>query len=149
MLKVFSEKLEKSEFSNNGERFELFCGVQYRGTRYYPYNPASKSGDIVANGIHYQCKAHRGYFGNIANIEELSKHLFDVCKASRYLLQVTETKQTWWLDVDKHEVLRLAELGYITFENAGKRGKVARWSMTVKEAIHLEMRTGIKVLKTE
>lgn len=148
MLKVFDQKLQNSDYSNNGERFELVMGKRLNATRYYPYNSASKSGDIVANGTHYQCKADRGYFADITNIEELAEHLFKHCKASRYLLQVTK-QNDWWIDTDKQGILKLAERGYITFEDAGSRGKVARWSMTKTEAVHCEMWTGIKVHKAE
>lgn len=143
----FLNGLENGTTRNGGEEFEFAMAVVYPTTRYYPHNASSKSGDLVALGTHYQVKGHRGFFQNIANIEELEEHLFKVCKADRYLLRVTNLTKWQWIDIDKHQVLELARAGYIKFEYAGKsRGNVARWSITKKESQFLNMRYGIKVM---
>ena len=143
----FFTSLQNGNYANKGEEFELAMAIVYPTTRYYPHNPSSKSGDLVALGTHYQIKSHRGFFQNVANLQELENHLYNVCKADRYLLRVNDKVNYRWIDIDKKQVLQLAELGYIKFEYAGKsRGNVARWTITNKEAQLLYMRTGIKVM---
>lgn len=145
----FYEKLEMEDYGNKGEKFEFVMAIIYPTTRYYPYNPASKSGDIVAMGTHYQIKGHRGYFDKVKDLDDLKNHIYNVCKADRYLLRVTEAKKYWWLDVSKDEIIELAKNGYIKFQSDKTRGHYARWSMTVREGIHLNMKMGIKLHKTD
>lgn len=137
-------------FKNWGEGFELAMVIAHDTTRYYPTNPLTKSGDIVVMGTHYQIKGHRGFFGNVKNMEELENHLFNECAADRYLLRVGGKQKFAWVNVSKEEVLKLAEAGHIKFEDSqSKNGHVARWTISEKNALHLEMLTGIKVHKME
>jgi hypothetical protein len=148
MLKkdFYIQELKSGRKLNPGVDFEYAMIIAYSTTRYYPYNPASKSGDIVANGIHFQIKSDRGFWENIENIEQFENHILKICKAKRYLLRISKTEYQW-LDVSKEEIIHLAKKGYITFEKHSKGRPIARWSMTKKEAMHLYMRENIKPIE--
>ena len=147
---LFENLLNGTTAPTAGQKWELYLAKAYNASRYYPTNAASKSGDIVANGIHYQIKSANGIWENINSYEDFENFILHSDKASRYLLKVGTTSaisKPEWLDVSKQDLLRLAVAGYVKFDRKAYGKNSAKWSMTSKEAMHLNMRMGIKPIK--
>lgn len=135
----------------DGQEWELFIAERYQASRYYPSSPASRTGDIVATGIHYQIKSANGFWEGITNLADFTDYIENTCKAQRYILKVgTDSKLTgkvWWLDVDKSELIALASQGHIRFDRKAHGKPAAKWSMTYKIANHLNMKMGISPVR--
>jgi hypothetical protein len=148
---LFEEIANGTIIPTPGQEWELFITRYYNASRYYATAPASMSGDMVATGIHYQIKSANGFWEGITNLSEFTDYIENTCKASRYILKVgTNSKITgkvWWLDVDKQELIALAQAGHIKFNRKAHGKPAAKWSMTYKEALHLNMKMGISPVK--
>ena len=148
---LFEEIANGAIIPTPGQEWELFITKYYNASRYYATAPASMSGDMVAAGIHYQIKSANGFWENISNLEEFSDYIANTCKASRYILKVgTDSKiagKVWWLDVDKQELIALAKAGYVRFNRKAHGKQAAKWSMTYKKALHLNMNMKISPIR--
>ena len=126
----------------NGEIWELFLCKVYNASRYYPTVPASRSGDLVAKGIHYQAKAANGIWEGITNLKEFENFITKIDKASKYLLRVgtdpTLNSRIWWLEVDKQELIKLAKLGFVKFDRLAYGKPAAKWTITQKKAYKIK-----------
>lgn len=122
----------------NGEMFELIVADYYQASRVYQSTPASRAGDMVAKGTHYQIKAYNGFWENISNLEEFETFITKICKAERYILRVGTDSGfegfIGWLDVDKSEIIELAKQGYIKFNRLAHGRTAAKWGITRKQA---------------
>lgn len=144
----FVDRITEPRKLNKGEKFELEMGFHFNAEGYHPTAPATESGDLTANGIEYQCKADRGFWEDVRNIAEFMDFILNSDKAERYLLKVS-TSKNWALNVNKVELIRLAAAGYIRFDQPAYGKPCARWSMTIKEAIHLKMKYDIDYFEYE
>jgi len=144
----YIQELKSGRKLNKGEKFELEMGFHFNAEGYHPVAPATASGDLTINKVEYQCKADRGFWEDVRNIAEFTNFIFNSDKADRYLLKVS-TAKNWALNVNKVELIRLAEAGYIRFDQPAFGKPCARWSMTIKEAIHLKMKCNIDYFEYE
>lgn len=136
-------------FSNNGREWEQYLANVYQAEQTFFNNSASESGDFVANGIQYQVKSANGVWESIHNLQEFKHHILNVCKADRYLLKIgthaeVRAGQERWVDINKRELILLAENGYIRFDRKGFGRQCAKWSITVKKSLILINKFGIK-----
>lgn len=140
------EKLEA------GKAWELYMAKVYNASRHYTTAASWEAGDIVAAGTHYQVKAYNGFWQGVATLEDFTDHILNICKATRYLLKVGTSSDVKpgkeiWVDVDKQELITLAQAGYIKFNRVAHGVKSAKWGMTKKEALHLNMKLGISPIR--
>lgn len=144
----FVDRITEPRKLNKGEKFELEMGYHFNAEGYHPVAPATKSGDLTIKKIEFQCKADRGFWENVRNLAEFKTFIFTQCKAERYLLKIS-TSKNWALNVNKNELIKLAENGYIKFNQPAFGKSCARWSMTIKEGIHLKMKLDIDYFEYE
>jgi len=142
------ERVVNGEKLNAGQAWELYLAIELNANRYYPNAPASKAGDLVANGVHYQVKAYNGFWEGIDNLQAFENFILHTCKAKRYLLKVGTHSgirfgNEKWLDVDKQQMIQLARAGYVKFNRTAHGKKAAKWGITTKQALHLRMNLGI------
>ena len=160
MLKNTVKSVREQEFReylqgkklDAGKAWELYMAKVYNAEQVFTTAASWEAGDLVAAGIHYQVKAYNGFWQGVVTLEGFENHILNVCKAERYLLKVGTSSEVTpgkeiWLDVDKQELLTLAQHGYIKFNRTAHGIQSAKWGMTQKEAMHLNMRMGIKPIK--
>lgn len=146
------EEYQNGKLLDNGKAWELYLAKVYNASRHYTTAASWEAGDIVAAGVHYQVKAYNGFWQGVATLEEFTDHILNICKATRYLLKVGTSAQVVegqeiWLDVSKQELITLAENGYIKFNRKAYGIPSAKWGMTKKQALHLNMKLGIRPVK--
>ena len=146
------EEYQNGKLLDNGKAFELYMAKVYNASRHYTYAASWEAGDIVSAGTHYQVKAYNGFWQGVTTLAEFTNHILNICKAERYLLKVGTSAevvegQEIWVDVNKQELIILATNGYIKFNRTAHGIPSAKWGMTKKQALHLNMKLNIRPIK--